>query len=515
MKRGVLVIRADATVTSGTGHVMRCLALAQAWQDVGGHVIFVMAQSTPAIRERLQSEGVEMIAIEAIPGSADDLRQTIATVASHNFEWLVTDGYCFDSHYLAGLQSVGRLLVVDDNGELELYPADLILNQNVHARADMYPKKSPRTRLLLGSRYALLRNEFVGYRDWARKVRGRGTRVLLTIGGSDPKDLTPRILASVATLPIDDLLIRVVVGGSAENHSAVAEQAVKFPGRVAVLSSVENMAELMAWADIAIAGAGTTCWEMCQLGLPAILVVVAENQRVIADHLGRLGVSINVGPSESLDYTVLAQTALALLENEDRRRQMSESSMQLVDGMGRERVRAALLNRELKLRLAWLNDSRLLFEWAEDPVARAASFRSARISWEDHVRWFDERLRDSRSVIYIGERSNSNEESDGTPVGVVRFQIQDEQSDRHAVVSVNVAPELRGEGWGRELILFSTRALVRSRSVRWIDAFVKPENHASVRLFEESGFRRVGGEVVSGQDALRFTWECGNRSHVD
>lgn len=513
MKRGVLLIRADATVTSGTGHVMRCLALAQAWQDAGGHVILVMAQSTPAIQERLQFEGVETVAIEAIPGSADDLRQTIATVSSHNSEWLVTDGYCFDSHYLAGLHSVGRLLVVDDNGELELYPADLVLNQNVHARADMYPKRSPRARLLLGSRYTLLRNEFVGYRDWTRKVREHGTRVLLTIGGSDPKDLTPRILASVAALPIDDLLVRVVVGGSAENHGAVAEQAAKFPGRVAVLSSVENMAELMAWADIAIAGAGTTCWEMCRLGLPAILVVVAKNQQVIAHHLGRLGVSINVGPSESLDYTVLGQTALALLENEDRRRQMSESSMQLVDGMGRERVRAALLDRELKLRLAGLNDSRLLFEWAKDPAARAASFRSAGISWDGHVRWFDERLRDSRSVIYIGERSH--DESDGTPVGVVRFQIQDEQSDRRAVVSVNVAPEFRGEGWGRELILFSTRALVRSRSVRCIDAFVKPENHASIRLFEASGFRRVGGGVVSGQDALRFTWECGNRSHVD
>jgi UDP-2,4-diacetamido-2,4,6-trideoxy-beta-L-altropyranose hydrolase len=147
----------------------------------------------------------------------------------------------------------------------------------------------------------------------------------------------------------------------------------------------------------------------------------------------------------------------------------------------------------------------LLFAWAEDPVARAASFHSAPISWEDHSRWFAERLRDPQSVIYIGENAA------GEPVGVVRFQIKGDT----AVLSVNVAPEFRGQGWGRELIAFSTRLLVRARPIRRIDAFVKPENQASIRLFEASGFRRaVGMEKVANQDALLFAWECGDGNHV-
>jgi UDP-2,4-diacetamido-2,4,6-trideoxy-beta-L-altropyranose hydrolase len=338
MKRGVLLIRADATVMSGTGHVMRCLALAQAWQHGGGDVIFAMAQATAAIRERLRSEQAKIVDIEADSGSSEDLRQTINAARSRNAEWLVVDGYHFDAHYVSELQNVLSLLVIDDNGELESYASELVLNQNAHARAEMYAKRSPRTRVLLGPRYALLRSEFTAYSNWARMVPERGARVLVTMGGSDPQDLTPRILSALASLSIDYLQIRAVVGGSAENRNEVAGKAARFPGRVEVLSNVATMAELMAWADMAIAGAGTTCWEMCLLGLPAILVVVAENQRFIAGHLASMGAAVDAGPAESIDCWSLARSSEELLDNRDRRLKMSQLARQLVDGKGSERV---------------------------------------------------------------------------------------------------------------------------------------------------------------------------------
>ncbi|MGB6385046.1 MAG: UDP-2,4-diacetamido-2,4,6-trideoxy-beta-L-altropyranose hydrolase, partial [Terriglobales bacterium] len=470
----------------------------------GGDVIFAIAQSTAAIQARLQSEQIKIVAIDADPGGAVDMKQAITMARFHNAEWLVVDGYYFNAHYVSELQKVRPVLLLDDNGETEFYSAQLVLNQNVHADAEMYAKRAPHTRLLLGSRYTLLRNEFAAYQHWVRKVPEHGTRLLLTMGGSDPKDLTPSLLSALSNLSIDNLQIRVIVGGSAGNRSAVAEIAEKFPDRVQLMSNVVNMAELMAWADLAIAGAGTTCWEMCLLGLPAILVIVAENQRFIAEHLARIGAAVMAGQAESLDGVFLAQITAELLEDGARRLKMSQLARQLVDGLGSERVRAALLDRELNLRLMSESDGRLLFEWADDPTARAASFHSAAISWEDHVRWFTERLQDSNSVIYIGENAA------GKPVGLVRFKIHGDC----AVLSVNVAPEFRGGGWGRELIAFSTRALVRASSVHRIDAFVKPDNRASVRLFEVSGFRRAGMERVADQDALLFTWECGNGTHV-
>ncbi len=176
-----------------------------------------------------------------------------------------------------------------------------------------------------------------------------------------------------------------------------------------------------------------------------------------------------------------------------------------MDGLGSERVCGALLDRELKLRLVNEGDRRRLFDWAQDPAARAASFRSATISWEGHVRWFSERLQDRDSVIYIGENAA------GEPLGLVRFQIKGEV----AVLSVNVAPEVRGIGWGRKLIAFATHSWVREHSVRRIDAFVKLGNDASVRLFDAIGYRRAGVQHVAGQGALLFSQECGNRTHVD
>src|SRR5208337_2108122 len=111
MRRGILLVRADATVTSGSGHVMRCLALAQAWQHAGGDVIFAIAQSTVAIEERLRSEPVRIAAIQGVPGSAEDMQQTIDAALFHQAEWLVVDGYYFDAHYVSELQNVCSLLV--------------------------------------------------------------------------------------------------------------------------------------------------------------------------------------------------------------------------------------------------------------------------------------------------------------------------------------------------------------------------------------------------------------------
>jgi len=350
MKRGTLLVRADAGVASGTGHVMRCLALAQAWQYAGGDVIFAMAQSTSAIQERLRSESVKVVGLQGAPGSAEDLQQTTDASLLHQADWLVVDGYHFDARYLSELQSVRPLLFIDDNGELESYPSQLVLNQNAHARTEMYAQRAPSTSLLLGPRYALLRNEFTAYRDWVRTVPNRGTRVLVTMGGSDPQDLTPLIVSALAGLAIGGLQIRVVVGGSADNGSSVAEQVRQFPDRVEMITNAANMAELMAWADMAIAGAGTTCWEICLLALPAIVVVVAENQRFIAGHLAQMGAAVNAGRSKSIDGKSLAHIAAELLENVDRRLQLSQAARQLVDGAGRDRVLENMLTRDGRTR---------------------------------------------------------------------------------------------------------------------------------------------------------------------
>ncbi|MFY9558886.1 MAG: UDP-2,4-diacetamido-2,4,6-trideoxy-beta-L-altropyranose hydrolase [Terriglobales bacterium] len=338
MNPGTLLIRADANAAIGSGHVMRCLALAQSWRQAGGNVVFGMAEATAAVEQRLVENSCRIAQVAGSPGSGEDLRGTRVLVAAESPSWIVLDGYQFDAHYQSELKRLRPLLVVDDNGLVEHYSADVVANQNVHATEAMYMRRGQHTRLLLGPQYALLRNEFAAYRQWTREIPARGTRLLVTMGGSDPSGFTPRILRQLAELPGNALQIRVVVGGSATNASVVKEVAAEHGGRVQVILDARNMAELMEWADLAVAAAGSTCWEMCLLGLPAILVVAAENQRPIARQLDVVGAGLNAGPSAEIDSAWLAQRAHQLLMSADARIAMSRAARKLVDGRGRERV---------------------------------------------------------------------------------------------------------------------------------------------------------------------------------
>jgi UDP-2,4-diacetamido-2,4,6-trideoxy-beta-L-altropyranose hydrolase len=342
MNPGALLIRADASAATGTGHVMRCLALAQGWRKAGGDVVFVLAEVTPALERRLAEEGYRIARVPGPPGGPEDLEATQILMADESPAWAVLDGYRFDAHYQSELKRCHPLLVVDDNGMVEHYSADVVVNQNVHATEDLYSQRAEHTRLLLGPQHAMLRNEFAAYRDWPREIAAAGTRVLLTMGGSDPSEFAPRILPRLAELPIAGLQIRVVVGGSAGNASVVQKLAADFEGRIQVILNATDMPELMAWADLAIAGAGTTCWEMCLLGLPAILLEAAENQRPIARQLEAVGAAVNGGPSAAVDCASLAQRAHELLMSSDTRLGMSRAARKLVDGRGRERVLEAM-----------------------------------------------------------------------------------------------------------------------------------------------------------------------------
>src|SRR5437879_1626910 len=161
-KSAVVLARADASPTIGTGHVMRCLALAKGWQDRGGAVSWVMGESIPALEERLHREGIGCTRIQSVPGSISDAEQTISEARRANADWVAVDGYCFAPDFVRTLKRSGlRVLFVDDDGRFGFYAADVVLNQNVLANAAMYSNREPFTSLLLGPEYVLLRPEFL------------------------------------------------------------------------------------------------------------------------------------------------------------------------------------------------------------------------------------------------------------------------------------------------------------------------------------------------------------------
>ncbi len=338
-----LLVRADASSGIGTGHVMRCLALAQAWRRTGGQVHFLHAAVTPALDERIRSEGFETGAITLAAGSVEDARTTVARARALGCSWIVADGYAFGAVWQREIKAAGlRLLLLDDYGHAEHYHADVVLNQNASADATLYARRDPATRLLLGPRYALLREEFVARAAApdAGGARGAPVRVLVTLGGSDPENVTGLVIAALGRL--SGIEATVVVGGSNPNLAAVQAAVAAAPVPVRLVVNSHHMPELMAGADVAISAAGSTVWELAFMGLPAALIVTADNQAAIADAVARAGAGLHLGRHTALSAVGLAQVLGPWLDGTAARIEMSGRARQLVDGRGARRVCAAL-----------------------------------------------------------------------------------------------------------------------------------------------------------------------------
>jgi UDP-2,4-diacetamido-2,4,6-trideoxy-beta-L-altropyranose hydrolase len=334
-----LLIRADAGSQLGTGHVMRCLALAQAYRAVGGPVAFSLATATAALEARLIEEGMSVDHLAAVPGDPEDVSQTIALARKIRAGWVVTDGYQFSSHYQHSMKTAGLgLLFIDDYGHADHYFADLVLNQNLYASETTYGHREPYTRLLLGPRYALLRREFWPWRNWSRSIPSAALRLLITLGGSDPHNTTLDVLRALQSLARTDLEVKVVLGPAYSSREALLEELKSMQGKTELLTAVTDMPGLMAWADLAISAAGSTCWELAFMGVPMITIVQADNQRLVAESLVDSGLACNAGWYTDLDKGTLAEIVERLISSPDLRSRMSRSGRAIVDGMGTQRV---------------------------------------------------------------------------------------------------------------------------------------------------------------------------------
>ena len=495
MAARTLIVRADAGVAIGTGHVMRCLALAQAWQDDGGIAVFATLHLTAALEARLCAENIETVRLEASIGSSDDAAQTAELARSRQADWVVVDGYHFDDAYQCSVTQGGlKLLFVDDLGQCRHYFADLVLNQNAQASERSYRNRESYTRVLLGARYAMLRREFSSWRSEPRHLDTTARHLLVTMGGSDPDNVTETVIRALQLLDFRGLEIRVLIGSSNPHFSSLKDAANRSSNAISLIRDARNIAELLAWADVAISAAGSTCWEICLLGLPALLIDLAENQRPVAQELHRLGVAIHLGSTKDINPDKIAARLHAIISSVEIRTKMSQRARRLVDGEGAQRVVSAMQGGSLRLRRADENDSQLLWDWANDPDVRTVSFSTEPIPWERHLQWFNAKLADPDAVLYVAI------DPEGTPIGHVRYQID----GARAAVSISLAKPWRGKGFGRTILAMASEELFRTTGASIIDAYVKPVNAISLQLFTRAGYTQLTNESVGGQEAIHF-----------
>lgn len=328
-----VVIRADGGAAIGLGHVTRCLALADRLRERGARVTFVTRDPSGVVFAKLATGGCD---VAAVPEDADDLPMLLARARALDAAAVVTDVYGLTVAYQQAVRALARLVVIDDLAEGS-FLADVVVNQNLGARAASYAV-APHTRLLLGPRFALLRREFVGPRGPAAPA----PRVLIMMGGADPDNVTARALADVDTAAAD-VTIDVVAGPAFRDLARLASVAAKATHAVRIHHDPPDLPALMAAATLAVSAAGSTCWELCCLGVPAVLLVLADNQIGVAAGLEAAGAAESLGAVDPFPEGRLAHAVEALLADPARRAGMAEIGRGLVDGAGAERVAAEVL----------------------------------------------------------------------------------------------------------------------------------------------------------------------------
>jgi UDP-2,4-diacetamido-2,4,6-trideoxy-beta-L-altropyranose hydrolase len=489
-----VAFRLDASAQIGSGHFMRCLTLAYALKRAGAKTRFVSAQLPDCFVQMLNRGGHEcsLISRDQSAGSDRDLRhsdwlgtsqahdanETVRALADGSWDWLIVDHYALDARWESALRGSTQMIAVIDDISDRAHHCDLLVDQNLQTGSrDRYADKVPKNcRLLLGPRYALLREEFRGLREGAALRDGMVQRILIFFGGFDADNFTGHAIEAVAGLGASVLHVDVVIGAHHPHGADIAAQCRRH-GFICHVQT-ERMAELTAAADLAIGAGGTAVWERCCLGLPALTFCVAENQKEQIAAAAEAGL---VYAPEYLDAPAafIQRHTLALMENRLLRRSISNACLLAVDGRGAARVADSIAGADIKIRAATADDARSLFAWRNDPGVREVSRSGGLIEWNAHQAWLAALLSNRDRHLLIGEH-------EGSPVGVVRFDVKDQVAE----ISIYLVPGTQPFGRGRSLLQCAERWLAANcPAVARIRAEVLAGNERSKGLFLGAGYQ--------------------------
>lgn len=488
-----VAFRVDADATIGLGHVMRCLALADALRARGARTVFATAALPDPTAAMLRAHGHTVLPLtNAAPtlsgepaGKLDEAAQRADALAARHalaafgpLDWIVVDHYRLGLAWERVAAGIARhLAVVDDNARRE-HDCDLLIDHNVSAEWAQYDDLLPRhAARLLGPRFALLRRDFARTQAQAPRLRTNIERVLVAFGGADPTRETEKALDALSAPGLASLAVDVVVGAANPRLDAVHGRAAT-RGGVQVHVDVERMDALIDRADLAIGAAGVSALERCAKGLPSALIAVADNQLPIAQALAQRGAAVNLGASSEVDEVRLARAVGGLLAMPKLVQTMSAQAAQVCDGHGARRVASRMLSFDLRLRPATAADRERVLVWRNDEATRRHSLDPAPIDPAHHAAWFAERLNDEHGALLIGEDARG-------PVGVLRYDVR----GATARVSVYLVPARHGEGLGALLLHAGHVWLAAHRpAVRAIEAEVLADNPASRLAFAEAGY---------------------------
>jgi len=494
-----VVFRVDASMQIGTGHVMRCLTLAEELQNKAAEIYFICREMPGHLADFIRDKGHHVYLLSNDEINDQQSRQDSDSYLSwlgvesqqdaietgevlkniEDVDWLVIDHYAIDEQWEAVQRDlVKKILVIDDLANRS-HVCDVLLDQNFyHNFKTRYTGLLPDgCEQLLGPAYSLLRKEFRETRKKINRLNKEVKRLFIFFGGVDASNMTERVLQAIINSDVEKISIDAVIGKT-NPHKQQIEKLCATNKNIVLHIQIDDMARMIAQADLCIGSGGTVTWERCCLGLPAIAYSVAENQRQLLLDSAKAGL-VYVPDEDNPAAEDIVCDLKSMLHNSCLREHISQAGFAAVDGKGAVRVTNMMLASGIAFRKADLSDMQKVYDWRNDVSVRKYSHNSEIIGFAQHQEWFKNVVKEPNRPILIGCIGNKE-------LGVVRFDI----SDNVAEISIYLTPDRQGMGYGAGLISAGEKWLKNQfPNVNKINAEILTENRASSKIFETCGYK--------------------------
>lgn len=457
------------------GHVVRCVNTALFLRGRGVRTGFLV-NGDNAVRERLEAAGFDYLLCGVDDPAGVELTDAVAVV----------DTKKDISAQARALKAAGRKAVVIEN-LTAMDSADAVI-----IPSPVYNGPQVEGKVFAGADYVIMGGNFLEARPTG-PVRGRSLplKVLVTMGGADPNGLTGLVVSALKDFP--GIEVTVVIGPAAGMDEEARALMRESGGIFSFVTGASDLAPYMKDADIAFTAAGTTAYELAYMGVPSLLLANYREDGFFLSEVERLGVGVGLGYYGDVGPEKIRDSVRGLLEDRERREELSRNAFELIDGRGSERVASVIgalvsVRQEtgakgpfvkVKLRPATLNDSELLLNWRNDPVTRENSVNTCVVTEKEHGLWLSRALVNASVRLFVAI-------SGGEPVGAVRAE---RLGDGTTELSWTIAPGKRGRGFGKAMV---AEALALSGGT--VVARIKSGNAASRRIAEAAGFTMTGKE---------------------
>ena len=518
-----VVFRADASTKMGSGHLMRCLTLAEELEKNGSDVSFISRAHEGNLNHLVSKKGFKVHELQnpisaklnkkSIKGDNynrwlaatedKDAQETIKAIGIDKPDWLIVDHYALSEKWEKAVRpTVKNIMVIDDLANRS-HDCDMLLDQNWFENMETrYKGLVPAgCTKLLGPEYALLRPEFFEARKLIKKRNGKVDRIFVFFGGSDPHNLTGMTLRALSDSELAYLKVDIVIG---ENNPHNQELKKLTTSRVStnLHIQVDDIVPIMTNADLAIGSGGVNTWERMCLGIPSLIISFAENHNIMLQDLLQHKFVNFLGNITKVDEFVIKKGVLDIISDRSLIKDQSKKINKLVDGSGSQAVADWLIgdlsNQQFKVKNATDEDMELYWIWANDKKVRNNALNKEHIPWENHVKWFQSKRANKNCSLYLilGDKK---------PIGQVRF----EKEGDYARIDYSIARQFRGRKLGKKILDEAIKEYQLHYDKKILGEVV-PNNIASAKTFESLGF-----SMETNKGKKIYTKELKDLAHVN